>query len=82
MSGLGTRDFNGLWNEKKTFIPHSHNIISIQIHRHSQPLQPQIIVYDKVSDDFIFLSIKGTRPNQNLVSHHQFLDNLPGKASM
>ena len=41
-----------------------------------------IIVYDKVSDDFIFLSIKGTCPNQNLVSHHQFLDNLPGKASM
>ena len=121
MSGLGTRDFNGLWNEKKTFIPHSHNIISIQIHRHSQALQPQmpcqsaesvqnnthqptkrvqrkhcmqstfeddiccvsnIIVYDKVSDDFIFLSIKGTCPNQNLVAHHQFLDNLPGKASM
>ena len=42
MSGLGTRDFNGLWNEKKTFIPHSHNIISIQIHRHSQALQPQM----------------------------------------
>ena len=41
-----------------------------------------IIVYDKVSDDFIFLSIKGTCPNQNLVAHHQFLDNLPGKASM
>ena len=39
-----------------------------------------IIVYDKVSDDFIFLSIKGTCPNQNLVAHHQFLDNLPGKA--
>ena len=77
MSGLGTRDFNGLWNEKKTFIPHSHNIISIQIHRHSQT---NIIVYDKVSDDFIFLSIKGTCPNQNLVAHHQFLDNLPGKA--
>ena len=74
MSGLGTRDFNGLWNEKKTFIPHSHNIISILIHRHSYS--------DKVSDDFIFLSIKGTCPNQNLVAHHQFLDNLPGKASM
>ena len=72
MSGLGTRDFNGLWNEKKkTFIPHSHNICV-----------SNIIVYDKVSDDFIFLSIKGTCPNQNLVSHHQFLDNLPGKASM
>ena len=43
MSGfIGTRDFNCLWNEKKTFIPHSHNIISIQIHRHSQPLQPQM----------------------------------------
>ena len=33
-----------------------------------------------MSDDFIFLSIKGTCPNQNLVAHHQFLDNLPGKA--
>ena len=53
-------------------MPHSHNIISIQIHRHSHS--------DKVSDDFIFLSIKGTCPNQNLVAHHQFLDNLPGKA--
>ena len=41
-----------------------------------------IIVYDKVSDDFIFLSIKGTCPNQNLVAHYQFLENLPGKASM
>ena len=41
-----------------------------------------IIVYDKVSDDFIFLSIKDTCPNQNLVAHHQFLENLPGKASM
>ena len=39
-----------------------------------------IIVYDKVSDDFIFLSIKDTCPNQNLVAHHQFLENLPGKA--
>ena len=55
-------------------MPHSHNIISIQIHRHSHS--------DKVSDDFIFLSIKGTCPNQNLVAHHQFLENLPGKASM
>ena len=55
--------------KKKTFIPHSHNIISIQIHRHSQP-------------DFISLSIKGMCPNQNLVAHYQFLDNLTGKASM
>ena len=33
-----------------------------------------------MSDDFIFLSIKDTCPNQNLVAHHQFLENLPGKA--
>ena len=39
-----------------------------------------IIVYDKVSNDFIFLSIKDKSPNQNLVAHHQFLENLPGKA--
>ena len=39
-----------------------------------------IIVYDKVSNDFIFLSIKDKCPNQNLVAHHQFLENLPGKA--
>ena len=35
---------------------------------------------DELSNDFIFLSIKDKCPNQNLVAHHQFLENLPGKA--
>ena len=81
MSGLGTRDFNGLWNEKKTFIPQRKHCMQSTFEDDICCVS-NIIVYDKVSDDFIFLSIKGTCPNQNLVAHHQFLDNLPGKASM
>ena len=81
MSGLGTRESvqNNTHQPTKT-VQRKHCMQST--FEDDICCVSNIIVYDKVSDDFIFLSIKDTCPNQNLVTHHQFLENPPGKASM